>query len=221
MKMITPAPAFEGAYQKQHDETKERLLSCAKTLLLERGFSRLTMGELAKASRLSRQRLYCYFHSLDDIAYVIQTEDMTRFMRFLKEDMAALTSKAPTEAISRLVHDVFAYGRSHAEDFLFTNDFDTHFRFQKGDPTLQKAYEASYQDEPFHATFIAILEAGKRLGEFRKDLDPPSSSFYWINAVQLMLERQAFFLKNGEGHSANEIALFESETLHSLLASLS
>ena len=207
-------------YQQRHLETDAKILSSAKKLLLDKGFGGVTMDEVAKDSGISRQRLYCYYHNLDEIAYRIQTADMSAFVDYVHTSLTASKGQKPEERIKRLLRSLFAYERTASEDFLFTSDFDTYYRHKRVDEKLRSDYEKTYQNLSFFESVSSFFEEGKKLGEFRQDLDPVLATNYWANLFQLLLERIAIFTHNGEKHGEVELQALENEALKSLFAYL-
>jgi AcrR family transcriptional regulator len=195
---MTTIPSVGDFYQQRHQETDAKILSSAKNLLLEKGFGGVTMDEVAKNAGISRQRLYCYYHNLDEIAYRIQTGDMKLFIAYVKDSLASTKGADPKIRIERFLRSLFAYERQQSEDFLFTSDFDTYYRHNHVDEALRKEYAKTYDDLSFVAAMVSFFEEGQKMGEFRQDIIPSLATSFWANTFQLLLERIAIFTHNGE-----------------------
>jgi AcrR family transcriptional regulator len=210
----------ESVYQKQHQETKEKILSSSKRLLLSRGFGNVTMDIIAKKAGLSRQRLYCYFHGLDEIIYRLQIQDMTAFISYLERNLLENKKLPPEKRLESLISGVFGYQKEHLEDFLFTSDFDTYTRKRKGNPDLKAEYEKTYQEVNFQTALSGLFKEGQEQGVFRESLDCADATLFWANTIQLILERLSIFSSNGEKHEEREMEAFRKEALTAFFAYL-
>lgn len=203
-------------YERQHELTHYRILRSAKTLLLDRGFSEVTMGEIARAAGLSRQRVYLYFSNIDEIIYEIQTLDMEAFISGLTGVLSERTGTAEHDLL-RLADAVFQYEQTHSEDFLFTGEFDVFYRRRKVSEALRERYARTFTATELARQFGLLLREGQRGGEFRADFDADDATAYWHNIMQLICERIAVFRVNGEAHTETErektIANFKASLL--------
>lgn len=190
-------------YAQKHAETETLLLTAAKALLLENGFSRATMGEIAKQAGLSRQRAYQYFSNVDEIIYEIQIRDMEAFLAHIDAALSARTGTAGQDLL-RLVEDVFAYEEAHSEDFLFTNEFDVFYRRRRASEALRERYRRTFTETDLSRRFCLLLREGQQSGEFRDGFDARDATAYWHNMMQLICGRIAAFRTNGEPHTRDE-----------------
>jgi AcrR family transcriptional regulator len=213
-------PSESGFYALKHSETRAHILATSKQLALEKGLSALTMDEIAKGSGLSRQRLYFYFKSKEEIFYQLQVSAMQEFIAFLKATLAEESGGSATQRLTHLLTATFAYQKAHAGDFVFTSDFDTYFRNREVPKAWREDYVRTYNDISFQSAFSTLLEQGITQKEFRADLNKQAVAFFWVNSLQLLLERLSLFACNGESHGEDERALLIAEATHALLADL-
>jgi AcrR family transcriptional regulator len=209
-----------SVYQRQHEDTFAKILKEGKKLCLDKGLGEVTMNDIAKASGISRQRLYSYFPNLDSFFYRIQINDMKSFIAFLNGILANSTEKSAKSKLLFLVESINAYRKKERGDFLLTSDFDTYYRKREASQDLRKEYQATYEDSPFQDSLRSLFAEGQKKGEFRLDIIPEMAATYWANTLQLWLERISIFETNGEGHSAQEIQALEAEELKALSAYL-
>src|SRR5574344_2696865 len=130
-----------SVYEKQHDEREEAILSATKKLGLEKGLAMVTMGEIAKRAKVSRQRLYSYFPNTDSLFYRIQIRDMTAFVAYIQSVLSSLDSPNGKDNLFAFTEKLFAYRKAHSEDFLFTNEFDTYYRARRAAKALRQEYQ--------------------------------------------------------------------------------
>lgn len=205
-------------YKRRHEETAERILSVAKRLLLKRGFNDVTMETIAKKAGISRQRLYCYFHGLDEVIYRIQIKNMNAFMQHLKEELLDNKDGSASSRLQKLIDEIFLYQEEHCEDFIFTSDFDSYYRKKKSELALKAEYEKSFKNEEFLNGMLALFADGVRNKEFSSSLNPQSAALLWTNLLQLFLERLSIFATNDEEHSKEELNLLKSEMAKAIFA---
>jgi AcrR family transcriptional regulator len=218
---MTSKKKSSGFYERAHRETSAAILSSAKTLLLKEGFAAVTVEAVAKRAGISRQRLYCYYPSLDAILYRIQIEDMKAFIAYVSQALAAAQGPSVSARLQDFLNRLFAYEAAQQDDFLFTYEFDAYYLHRSAlDAALREEYASTYQDLSFVSAMAAFFEEGRQRGEFRRDLDPQAATSFWANLVQLLLERIAVFSANGENHSQAELAGLKHEVLRALFAYL-
>jgi AcrR family transcriptional regulator len=207
----------QSFYQMHHAQMEGKILRVSKRLLLKRGFSLLSMDEIADNVGLSRQRLYCYFPGLDPIIYEIQIADMANFITAMKEAYRHLITTDPEKRLQELIEAALAYQSARKEDFLFTSDFDTYYRAKKkGISAYRERYEKAYNDHEFMQMLHQLFLAGKSAGEFRVDLDVDSATIFWANTLQLLLERISIFETTPDQHDLAEAELLRQEMTSAL-----
>jgi AcrR family transcriptional regulator len=211
--MTHSTPTF---YEKQHDEREKSIIAKSKALLLDLGFHNVTMSMIAKETKLSRQRLYCYFKNIDEILYRIETLDMKAFLTYFQEGFLS-SSLSPEEKLTFLIKRSFIYQEAHPEDFLFTSEFDLYYRREKSNSILKKQYRNLFNVDPYFERLVALFHEGVETGAFRDDIKPEEATFYWANTLQLTLERISFLELNHEGHSEEEMTSIKENFLTSLL----
>jgi AcrR family transcriptional regulator len=207
----------QSFYQAHHVAMVEKILRVSKRLLLQKGFSTLSMDEIASKVGLSRQRLYCYFRGIDPIIYEIQIADMSQFIAAMKDAYRPTISLAPEERLHRIIDAAFAYQDTRSEDFLFTSDFDTFYRARrKGLNDYRSRYEKTFNDQEFNQMLFQLFAEGQKSGAFRHDLVPEATTMFWANTLQLLLERLSIFESTPEQHDPNEMVLLKREMIFAL-----
>lgn len=209
-----------SVYEKQHDQRELTILSASKELVLKQGMAGVTMEAVAKKAKVSRQRLYLYFHNTDALFYRVQINDMKAFISFIQDKLSTLDGVTGKDKLFAITHFLFDYRRAHPEDFLFTSEFDTYYRARRAEESLRYEYEATYRDLVFQKAILSFFEDGVAHGDFRKDLVPEDAAFFWANTLQLIHERLSIFENNGEKHGQDEAAVFEREALKALTSYL-
>lgn len=110
-----PQPA-EGRRERKRRETRARIADTALALFKKRGFSAVTVDEIAEAADVSKRTFFDYFPAKEDV--VIAWQD--RFMDPLAEAIAtAPKGETPVAAVERAMIDVLAQTATE-ESFALT-----------------------------------------------------------------------------------------------------
>jgi AcrR family transcriptional regulator len=87
----TQAPAL-GLRERKKQRTRELIAETARRLFAERGFERVTVGEIARAADVSEQTVFNYFPSKEDLVY-------WRLGSFEAELLRTVRERAPGESV--------------------------------------------------------------------------------------------------------------------------
>jgi AcrR family transcriptional regulator len=145
-------------------ERRAHLVQLAGELFAEKGFRATTVREIADAAGILSGSLYHHFASKESIG----DEILSGFLDEVLADYRAAVAQAagPRDAIERIVRSsTGTLARHRAALTMLQNDW-AYFRSQ---PHFTYLRDALHEIE---GIWIAQLEAGKRDGVFRADLDP-------------------------------------------------
>jgi AcrR family transcriptional regulator len=157
------------------NETRDRILSTGRALLVEQGLRSVTTRAIAELARISKKTLYVHFASLDDLKEEI-------VVSFLESNLArwdeVLASNA--SSIDRALGSLRFVGQ-------FLPQIQSAVVSQVGavPSSLWKRIYAIRAERL--ARFRTLLEAGQREGYFRTDVDPRQWLLLLTNTVQHVL----------------------------------
>ena len=129
-------------YEILHDQRRKQIMDTTKKLVLSSNISSVTMSDIASACNISRQTLYKYFSSFDEVIYAIQSEIIQNFPVIPETDFYHFM-----DALADLL---FHFSREHAEDFLFISMFDIYARTHKTEQDLHRYYRTIIRDRISH-----------------------------------------------------------------------
>lgn len=119
-------------YTLLRTKRKNQILQTAKQLILKNTIGSVTMSDIAKACKISRQTLYKYFESFDAILFAIQSDIIESFTFSNQDDI--------TKFLCAMADEIFHYYKTNYDDFLFICLFDVYVRTHKIDSTINRRY---------------------------------------------------------------------------------
>jgi AcrR family transcriptional regulator len=153
--------ARAGTGGRPDDAARRRIVAAARALFFQRGFLRTTSDDIAAELGISKATLYKAFASKEEILRAVVRGVMNEILARV-EDLIRDGSLGFVEKMVSLFS--FLGGRISQFGSVFVRDM------QKGAPTVWKEVHDFRQDKILK-DFKVILEAGRREGYFRGDVD--------------------------------------------------
>jgi TetR/AcrR family transcriptional regulator len=145
--------------------TKARILRIAGTEFARHGFDGTRIDEIAKKSKVSKNLIYHYFQSKDDL-FIAVLERAYVLLRN-RQDSIDLEQGKPLESIRRLVVETFKFWSQSRGLIAYMDSANFH---------KAKHIQKSAKIQQAHASLIAkmadTLQQGARAGIFRANVDP-------------------------------------------------
>lgn len=165
MSLSPPAP-------RNPDRTRRRILQAAIKLFAAHGFHAVSVDQIVGRARVNKRMVYHYFGSKDALFEAALSEVYQRIEQV--EFDAVERGGSPREKLSLLLESYFAFLDDEPEftRLLQWENLEKGRHLTKHNHLLSK--------NPFLAQFRAIVEAGVRTGEFRRDLDVPHLMIHFI-----------------------------------------
>lgn len=175
--------------------TRRRILTAARHLFLSRGFVRVTADEIAAELGISKATLYKEFSSKEEILREVVREFMAEIAGRVDTIM-----KADTMSFVERLAALFSFVGGRISQFgpLFIRDI------QKSAPRIWKEIDDFRRNKIFK-NFKVILEAGRREGFFREDVDLDLLLQMFISLIQEFVNPAAILRSE-----RSPVATFES-----------
>jgi AcrR family transcriptional regulator len=154
-------PKITAPTLEQHrSETIDRLLDAISELVMSRGYSAVSLADVAQQAGLARTAIYNYFPDRESLLFLWTEREVRRAIAVLEQEIAeAPTSAEKLKAFVRLqLHD---FARRHlppGQEVIQFLQPDTYGRFMQ-------------HIEPLEQILVGILRDGADTGEFG-DHDP-------------------------------------------------
>ena len=151
------ANPVSGRRERKKRETRDRLLSAALELFVERGYAETSMDDVAAKCDVARATVFNYFtHKEDLLTAWIETR------RTLARQVLA-DSSAETATTKRLRNALMALCESHEHEAPASRAL-VRCWLRCGGPLLERASDTAI-------ILRAVVEAGRKRGDVRRDLD--------------------------------------------------
>lgn len=146
------------------------------------------MKDIAKKARISRQTLYKYFPTIDDIISEIEGRIGKHAMAEVVNQFQSFASSNGRQAVLNMLRSVFDFGKNFPDETYFATLFDIYNRSSNskeriGNKIIQKFRES-------HLGYNAMA-AGMKDGSIRTDIDAQLVSALLFNEAIAMTLRFA------------------------------
>jgi AcrR family transcriptional regulator len=175
-----------GTYITHRENQREGILEVAEDLFIQRGIEQVTIGEIAKVSRLTRATIYKYFSNKEEIAQEI-FKIITKGWRDRNERDVWGIQGTGYERLEKFITTFFNY--------LFQNPREAGFVAE-----LNYLYAKEWSAEMFAETMLQNLredrqfvldsiQLGIKDGSLRKDMEPELMLAVFFNFISGMISR--------------------------------
>ncbi|HAD82526.1 MAG: hypothetical protein A2509_01560 [Candidatus Edwardsbacteria bacterium RIFOXYD12_FULL_50_11] len=164
------------------DKLKARIIDSTSRLFFERGFSRVSMDQIASGLGISKKTLYQHFPSKQALLYQVVSSMMNENGKII-EDIVNDRGMDFHRKLSRLMNHlsgvVGRMARPFGEDL------------RRNAPEMWDEIDR-FRKEKILLNFRKLLELGIRQGVFRKDVDPQLMTLMFATLMQNMIDPKLF-----------------------------
>src|SRR5574344_1406895 len=166
----------ESKYSKLHTSQSRKIIEVAYKLFISRSFNDVSMKDIARKAHISRQTLYKYYPSLDELIFGIQI----RILNDISESLPKGTPdhKTGRELLIEMQYAIFHYGLEHPDDLFFISLFDNYNRNRPSDDPLNQRYQESLRRGYINQDWIKL---GQEDGSIRSDINANLLSYFLHN----------------------------------------
>lgn len=148
--------------QREYDKRKQLILKTSMDLFSQKGFSQVTLEDIARTIEFSKGTIYSHFESKEEIYAHLLLDHLSILLGRLKESVRI--SKSAIEGIRECLKVYIEFYRNHKEYFqllFFIDLFSNHYRIPK---TILK--EIQTQKVACLAELQEVLKKGAEDGLF-------------------------------------------------------
>jgi TetR/AcrR family transcriptional regulator, fatty acid metabolism regulator protein len=162
--MTTPTSSLKD---RQRQERERLILHAASEALVEKGYDAMSMEDIASRVGISRAAIYLHFPSKEDLVLALfQRGIETSVERF---DVLLAEKISPREKVRALIERSYS-GTAQPSFQAFTAVMHSPTFFSKA---AEKRKDMSEMWKPTMQRLSALLEEGKRSGDFDPDMPTP------------------------------------------------
>ena len=167
------ATSFQELIEKEREQRRIFILDAAEELFLAKGFSRVSMDEIAKKVGMNKATIYIYFEDKDSLFFGIALRRMREHLKKIGD--CAHRKASGRERVLDMMAAGFAYSEANQGFFhLFSATGPERFR-DTDNPLAKVIVEILLKEE--HLIRDALNE-GIADGSVRDDLDPREMAGY-------------------------------------------
>jgi AcrR family transcriptional regulator len=164
---MSALPQTQSLKERQRQEREQLILQAAEQLMIERGYHETSIDDIAARVGISKGTIYLHFASKEDLVIALVERGMRQFIAALDEILS--TPGTPREKLSAILRQVYGnMSDQHAH----------HLRMILQRPELMSRIAehrqslAAQWEEPMRRIAV-VLEEGKAMGEFDRDIPTP------------------------------------------------
>lgn len=161
--------------RKKDDSKKQALFNATQQIVIEEGFSNLSMSKIAKAANVAPATLYTYFKNTDDLLDELFIILHLELIAAVYEDFSKINSY---EIWFRKVwRNLYEYFISHPENFNFCQQF-------RASPRMEHLCEERKCEENM-VPMKEIIQRGRKEGVLKKLPKEAMHAFLFLPIVEL------------------------------------
>jgi AcrR family transcriptional regulator len=164
------------------DKLKARIIDSTSRLFFERGFSRVSMDQIASGLGISKKTLYQHFPSKQALLYEVVSNMMNengKIIEVIVNDRGMDFHRKLSRLMNHLSGVVGRMARPFGEDL------------RRNAPEMWDEIDR-FRKEKILLNFRKLLESGIRQGVFRKDVEPQLMTLMFATLMQNMIDPKLF-----------------------------
>ncbi len=152
---------------KRKIDSSERLLHSAMKLFVKKGYKGSSVAEITKNAGLTRGALYCHFdtkeHLAREIINLFEEKYLNAMISYVERE-----GRGPSDKFHKMMRFNVWFAGEHPDLCLFMTVISAEMCGSRNrlEPYLKLIYQK------WHEFITEVLKEGKRLGEFKKEIDP-------------------------------------------------
>lgn len=194
---MKPMERYENELQKNREKRMETILIASKRLFAEKGIENTTMQDIADEAGLGVATVFRMFSKKEKIAVAIASQGLEEVLEVFER--AACMEGTCLEKIEVLLdHFVDELQNEEADYIKILEDFDMYSTRIEG--PLEDIQQFNIVYRKVSQTFSSIIEAGKRDGSIRENINIDATLVTLINtfavfAKKLAIQKSIFFIQ--------------------------
>ncbi len=177
-----------GRRKKGEDDSvaKERLTDKIGELFFARGLFSFTMDEISRFFHVSKKTIYRFFPTKEDMILHVSGIFASRIEAFVKRRLQRIENQGPDAFVPLITELLGRFG-----SILLSVPASFFSELESKSPLVYARIE-NVRSSIVKASFGRMLEAGKRMGKIRPDVDTGIVSHIYTGMLRQIISRQGF-----------------------------
>jgi len=157
-------PKITRTYRSHRESQRERILEAAERLFIEQGIDGISLSDIARAARVTRNTVYEYFPNKQEVAWAI-------LQKIFEQGSADFQDAPGGSGFERIRRAMFLFiERANPDHSRYIVEFNSMYAREGGSERMRAITGRSPDDAP--GSFYALVRLGIADGSLRPDLDP-------------------------------------------------
>lgn len=165
---------------------KNHLIETAEDYFIEYGLHSSTMEDIATASGISRQTVYRYYASKEDLAFAVEVRVLERIFTRMEELFSAAAGITIEQLYDMADELMPRFIEEYERELKFTGVFDAYFQHYPDSHYYQEMKEVLSR---FENPFVTLLELEQKRGNFHLDIPIPFIGETISNSLLALCQR--------------------------------
>jgi TetR/AcrR family transcriptional regulator, fatty acid metabolism regulator protein len=165
--MTTPTTQTSSLKERQRQERERLILQATSEVLTEKGYDAMSMEEVAGRVGISRAAIYLHFQKKEDLVLVLLERGVQSSAESL--DVILAEASSPREKVRMIIEQSYG-GMSQPSFQVFSSILQSPTFLSKAVETRKTMHSLW---NPTMQRLAAVLEEGKRSGDFDPDMPTP------------------------------------------------
>lgn len=175
-----------GTYTNHRENQKEWILEVAEGLFIQKGIEQITIGDIAKACRLTRATVYKYFANKEEIAQEI-FKSVTKGWRDRNEREVWGFQGTGYERLEKFITSFFTYLFQNPREASFVAELNyLYAKAWSAEVFAERMLGNLREDRQF---VLASIQQGRADGSLRTDIEPELMLAAFFNFMSGMISR--------------------------------
>lgn len=179
-------PRNKELSEQMRAESREKILSTARQLFAERGYSGCSMSDIARHAKMSKANIYWYFSSKEALFHAVLMDGFQTLGSLMSE--TAASSDSAIEKLNTFLKDFIALSKDQSGDEFIIIVFN--FIAQGGTEKFAEFGISTLEiGSGYHQALNSIFAQGQAEGDISSGVEPDMLStffFSFINGLILM-----------------------------------
>lgn len=154
--------------QREMQRRMDEVIAAAEDVFAQKSFDAASMDEIAETAEFSKQTLYKYFQSKEELLAAAASRGIDRLYSMIEDEISKTEDKSAIEQLFSLGVAFVSFHEKYAAQHALVEEF---FAKSYSETAGEYAARCSEAIQKIHMTVEGIVRRGQTEGSIRKDMD--------------------------------------------------